>query len=89
MGWARPPAQRVSGRLAGSRAWTGADGRGEPRHQPIGMLATIAHLIDEGLTDAREQYATLLEARPKPWVLDDASRAPSASWRGVAVVRRV
>jgi hypothetical protein len=27
----------------------GTDGRGEPRHQPIGMLATIARLIDEGL----------------------------------------
>jgi hypothetical protein len=41
------------------------------------MLATIAHLIDEGLTDAREQYATLLQARPKPWVLDDALVARS------------
>lgn len=47
-------------------------GRGEPRHQPIGMLPTIAHLIDEGLADTSEQYATMLEARPKPWVLDDA-----------------
>ncbi len=48
------------------------DGRGEPRDQAIGMLATIARLIDEGLADTREQYATLLEARPKPRVLDDA-----------------
>ena len=47
-------------------------GRGEPRHQPIGMLPTLARLIDEGLADTSEQYATLLEARPKPWVLDDA-----------------
>jgi hypothetical protein len=31
------------------------DGRGEPRHQPIGMLATIAQLINEGLSDTREQ----------------------------------
>ncbi len=37
------------------------------------MLATIASLIDEGLHDAREHYATLLEARPKPHVLDDAT----------------
>ena len=36
------------------------------------MLPTIAHLIDEGLADISEQYATMLEARPKPWVLDDA-----------------
>ena len=48
------------------------DGRGEPRHQPIAMLPTIARLIDEGLADTSEQYTTLLEARPKPWVLDDA-----------------
>lgn len=37
------------------------------------MLATIASLSDEGLRDAREHYATLLEARPKPHVLDDAT----------------
>ena len=55
----------------------GMDGRGEPRNQPIGMLATIARLIDERLADTREQYATLLEARPKPWVLDDALVARS------------
>ena len=47
-------------------------GRGEPNWQPISMLATIASLSDEGLRDAREHYATLLEARPKPYVLDDA-----------------
>jgi len=47
-------------------------GRGEPRHQPIAMLPTIAHLIDEGLADTSEQYAPMLEARSKPWVLDDA-----------------
>jgi hypothetical protein len=29
------------------------------------MLATVASLSDEGLRDAREHYATLLEARPK------------------------
>jgi hypothetical protein len=50
-------------------------GRGEPQWQPISMLPTIASLIDEGLRDAREHYATLLEARPKPHVLDDATIA--------------
>ena len=39
------------------------------------MLATIASLIDGGLVDAREHYATLLKARPKPYVLDDATIA--------------
>lgn len=36
------------------------------------MLASIAMLIDEGLADSSQQYATMLEARSKPWVLDDA-----------------
>ncbi len=39
------------------------------------MLATIASLIDGGLSDAREHYAMLLKARPKPYVLDDATIA--------------
>jgi hypothetical protein len=50
-------------------------GCGEPNWQPISMLATVASLSDEGLRDAREHYATLLEARPKPHVLDDATIA--------------
>jgi hypothetical protein len=50
-------------------------GRGEPSWQPISMLASIASLSDEGLRDARQHYATLLEARPKPYVLDDATIA--------------
>jgi hypothetical protein len=49
------------------------NGRGEPNWQPISMLATIASLIDGGLADAREHYAMLLKARPKPFVLDDAT----------------
>lgn len=49
--------------------------RGEPTWQPISALPTIAMLIDEGLRDARGHYATLLEARPKPYVLDDATIA--------------
>jgi hypothetical protein len=48
-------------------------GRGEPTWQPISMLPTIASLIDEGLHDGLEHYATLLTARPKPHVLDDAT----------------
>ena len=43
--------------------------------QPISALPTIAMLVDEGLRDARERYATLLEAKPKPHVLDDATIA--------------
>jgi hypothetical protein len=50
-------------------------GRGEPNWQPISMLATIASLSDEGLRDAREHYATLLEASPKPHVPNDATIA--------------
>lgn len=45
---------------------------GEPNEQPIGMLPVIARLIDEGLADTSTQYATMLQARAKPWVLDDA-----------------
>jgi hypothetical protein len=37
------------------------------------MLATIASLSDEGLRDAREHYATMLDARLTPYVLDDAT----------------
>ena len=49
------------------------NGRGEPNWQPISMLATIASLIDGGLSDARDHYAMLLKARPKPYVFDDAT----------------
>lgn len=48
-------------------------GRGEPSWQPISMLPWMASLIDGGLRDGREHYATLLRARPKPYVLDDAT----------------
>jgi glutathione S-transferase len=61
------------------------DGRGEPRPQPIGMLPTIARLIDQGLTDTTEQYETLLKARPKPWVLDDATINRSKRVNGEAL----
>jgi len=39
------------------------------------MLPTIANMIDEGLADAREHYAKLLQARLKPHVLDDSTIA--------------
>jgi hypothetical protein len=45
----------------------------------------IAHLIDEGLADTSEQYTTLLEARPKPWVLEDALVARSRRVSGEAL----
>lgn len=47
-------------------------GLGEPNDLAIEMLPTIAGMIDQGLVDVGEQYATMLQARPKPWVLDDA-----------------
>jgi len=60
--------------LWAGRSWgCGGDGsvggvsdRGEPMWQPVAMLAMVASLIDGGLSDAREQYETLLKARPKP-----------------------
>lgn len=49
-------------------------GRGpQPQWQPISMLPTLAHHIDGMLVVDREQYETLLEAKPKPYVLDDAT----------------
>ena len=46
------------------------------------MLATIASLIDGGLADARDHYAMLLRARPKPFVLDDATIADTKRVNG-------
>jgi hypothetical protein len=43
--------------------------------QPISALPTIAMLVDEGLRDAREHCVSLLDAQPKPYVLDDATIA--------------
>jgi hypothetical protein len=73
------------GAAAGSLS--GVDGRGEPRWQPISMLPMIASLIDEGLRDGREHYATLLEARPKPHVLDDAMIARTKRVNGEGLER--
>jgi hypothetical protein len=36
------------------------------------MLPTIAGIVDGELADAEEHYATLLQVRDKPHVLDDA-----------------
>ena len=58
------------------------NGRGEPNWQPISMLATIASLIDGGLADAPEHHAMLLKARPKPFVLDDATIADTKRVNG-------
>jgi hypothetical protein len=42
-----------------------------PQWHPITRLALIASHIDGWVADVAEQYKTLLEARPKPHVLDD------------------
>ena len=39
--------------------------------QPISVLPTIASVIDAMLKDTEIQYQTLLEAKDKPYVLDD------------------
>jgi len=44
-----------------------------PNWQPISMLPTIAGIVDGELADAEEHYATLLQVRNKPYVLDDAT----------------
>ena len=38
---------------------------------PISMLPTISGMITGQLIQAKEQYNTLLEARSKPYVLND------------------
>jgi hypothetical protein len=43
----------------------------KPQWQPIEALAMVARHIDGMLQADREQYETLLEAKPKPYVLDD------------------
>ena len=43
----------------------------QPHWQPIGMLSTIASHIDGMLEADTEQYETLLEAKPRPYVLDN------------------
>ena len=43
----------------------------QPDWQPISRLPLIGSMIDGMLQDAEEHYQTLLEASPKPHVLDD------------------
>ena len=43
----------------------------QPNWQPIGRLPLIGSMIDGMLQDAEEHYQTLLQASPKPHVLDD------------------
>ena len=45
----------------------------QPQWQPIERLALIASHIDGMLESANEQYETLQLAKPKPFVLDDAT----------------
>ncbi len=42
-----------------------------PKFQPITQLSLIARHIDGMVRSANKQYGTLLEARPKPYVLDE------------------
>jgi len=42
-----------------------------PKFQPITQLSLIARHIDGMVESANEQYGTLLEAGPKPSVLDE------------------
>jgi hypothetical protein len=58
------------------RRHTGPGGAGrqqaqKPQWQPIEMLPTLATHIDGMLEADLEQYQALLEAKPKPYVLDD------------------
>jgi hypothetical protein len=43
----------------------------QPDWQPISRMPLIGSMIDGMLRDAEEHYQTLLQAAPKPHVLDD------------------
>jgi hypothetical protein len=45
----------------------------QPQWQPITMLPRLSSHIDGMVQADQEQYETLLEAKPKPYVLDDAT----------------
>ena len=45
----------------------------QPEWQPISRLPFIAHVLDGMLESATETGQALEEARPKPYVLDDAT----------------
>lgn len=42
----------------------------KPHYRPINFLPTLATHIDDMLAHHQEQYATLLEAKDRPYVLD-------------------
>lgn len=48
-------------------------GSREPQWQPSSQVFRVGTMIDGMLASARDQYALLQEARPKPHVLDDAT----------------
>jgi len=43
----------------------------KPQWQPLSKLPLVASMIDGALAETQEQYQTLLEAKPRPHVLDD------------------
>jgi hypothetical protein len=43
----------------------------KPQYRPLSFLPTLATHIDDMLSHHQEQYATLLEAKDRPHVLDD------------------
>ena len=57
----------------------------QPDWQPISRLPLIGSMIDGMLQDAEEHYQTLLQASPKPHVLDDYTVGRVFEGRSVAV----
>jgi len=47
--------------------------RGQSTWQEINALPTIATLIEDGLSEAREHYAALFEAQPNPHAFDEST----------------
>lgn len=45
----------------------------QPHWQPISALPTIAYAIDGMYAGVQQQYPTLLEAKERPYVLDNAT----------------
>lgn len=46
-----------------------------PQWQPLSRLPFITATLDDMLADTEEHYQTLLKAKPRPYVLDDATVA--------------
>lgn len=47
-------------------------GKPTPNWQPLSALPLVAHIIDGSLSSNEEQYQTLLQAKDRPYILDDA-----------------